>query len=166
MTGAGCFLLVNENADDRCNQLNRLFYTTLIVERRIDRVILSHRWTTKSLPALKNSIDFLKARRVPVTVIGPIEEFDDSLPLLLANAIKAGDPSRVEKHRLAGPAAIDQLMARTVPAWGADYYSVRSVECSRDVCRYLTPEGIPIHFDYGHATQSGAEFLLRDLPRY
>jgi peptidoglycan/LPS O-acetylase OafA/YrhL len=165
VSGAACTLLVTVDGDDRCKTLRNLFYQKLITERQIDRAILVHRWEPDNLLPLKQTIEFLNARKVPVTVIGPVEQFDDSLPLLLANAIKAGHPESVEKNRLAAPIKMDRLLARYVAQWGGDYYSVQSVECPRRVCRYLATDGAPIHYDYGHLTQSGAEFLLRDLPR-
>jgi hypothetical protein len=79
--------------------------------------------------------------------------------------MKENAPEGVEKYRLAAPVKIDALMAKKVTGWGADYYSVQSAECPKGVCRYLAPDGVPIHFDYGHVTQSGAEFLLGALPR-
>lgn len=166
VTGAACFLLLNVKGDDRCKVLSHLFYQKLVTERRIDRVILVHHWELKNLQPLKQTIDFLKARKVPVTVIGPVEQFDDSLPLLLANAIKANHPQGIEKNRLAAPVKMDRLLARHVPIWGGDYYSVQSVECPKRLCRYLAADGVPIHYDYGHVTQSGAELLLSGLPRY
>lgn len=165
VTGAGCSLLLNVKGDDRCNSLNHLFYNRLVITRRFERIYLAHRWQEKDLQPLQQTIAFLKARKMAVTVIGPVAQFSDSFPLLLANAIKANAPDGVEKYRLIAPAEIDRLMIAQVIKWGADYYSVQSAECPGGVCRYLAHDGVPIHFDYGHVTQSGAEFLLGGLPR-
>lgn len=59
---------------------------------------------------------------------------------------------------------VDKAMREKVVSWGASYYSVQSVECINSACYYLAPKGSPIHFDYGHLTQEGAEFLLSKLP--
>jgi peptidoglycan/LPS O-acetylase OafA/YrhL len=165
VTGAGCSLLLNAEGDARCNSLNQVFYNRLVATRRFDRIYLAHRWQEANLQPLQQTIAFLKARKLAVTVIGPVAQFSDSFPLLLANAMKENAPEGVEKYRLAAPVKIDALMAKKVTGWGADYYSVQSAECPKGVCRYLAPDGVPIHFDYGHVTQSGAEFLLGALPR-
>jgi peptidoglycan/LPS O-acetylase OafA/YrhL len=166
VTGAGCFLLLDVKGDERCNTLNRLFFERLVAQRKIDRVIFAHRWETKNVQPLGRTIEFLHKRNVPVTVIGPVEQFKDSFPVLLATAIKRNAPQGIEQFRLPEPSKTDQLLASAVVGWGADYYSVRSVECPKRACRYLAPDGVPIHYDYGHVTQSGAAFLLSRFPRY
>lgn len=164
VTAAGCYLLVKIKSEDRCNQLNELFFDKLAVERRIDRVILVNQWKEKNLGSLHETIRFLRQKEIAVTVIGPVEEFRDSVPLLLANALKAGSALHVGKHRLVAPVALENIMAKRVLEWGADYYSVQAIECPNRVCRYFAPDGVPIHHDYGHVTQSGAAFLLSRLP--
>ena len=163
VTAAGCYLLLNVKSEDRCNQLNQLFFDKLAVEQKIDRVILVNRWSGKNLTSLKKTIQFLRQNGIAITVIGPVAEFSDSVPLLLANALRAGSAQRIEQYRSKVPIALETAMSKKVVEWGADYYSVQAAECPDGACRYFSPDGAPIHHDYGHVTQSGAEFLLRDF---
>lgn len=166
VTAAGCHLLLNVKSDARCTNFSQLFFSTLVFRRKIDRVILVNQWNEASLGPLRHTIGFLRKRGISVSVIGPVEEFRDSAPLLLANAMRAGSIEYVEKHRLVGPVALELIMAKQVSAWGGDYYSVQDIECPDRVCRYFTADGTPIHHDYGHVTQSGAELLLSKFPKY
>lgn len=163
-TGAGCIILIGIEPLERCRDIHSFVYGRLIDRGQVDGVILADRWTHYHLPFLKRTIAFLKARSIPVTVIGPVPEYEGRFPIVLAKAIEIGDPAYVDRLRRKQIMAFDKRLREVAAEAGASYYSVIDAECPGGVCARVSPrDGVPLHFDYGHATQSGAEYLLRNL---
>lgn len=162
--GAGCPMLLGSVGLDRCKDVHRFAYGPLMERGDLDHVILAGRWTRHHLKLLENTIAYLKERGIPVTVIGPSVEYDARFPIALGKAIERGEPGRVDRFRRNEIADIDALVREVATKAGASYYSVYQAECPNGKCAYVSPsDGAPLHFDYGHVTQSGAEYLLRDL---
>lgn len=163
-TGAGCAILLGITPLDRCAEINALVFGRLAQDGKLDGVILANRWTRHQLPFLKRSIAFYRARSIPVTVIGPVLEYEARFPIALAKAIEIDDPAYTDRLRRTKIMALDRLVRQAATEAGASYYSVIDAECPRGRCATVSPvDGVPLHFDYGHVTQSGADYVLRDF---
>mgnify|MGYP001547295729 FL=1 len=163
-TGAGCAILLGIKPLDRCAEINALVFGRLAQGGKLDGVILAGRWTRHQLPFLKGTIAFYRTRSIPVTVIGPVLEYEARLPIALAKSIEMGDPAYTDRLRRTKIMALDRLARQAATEAGAAYYSVINAECPMGRCATISPvDGAPLHFDYGHVTQSGAEYVLRNL---
>lgn len=164
LTTSGCRVLATATGPTRCQRLIDYTFGPFLQRGHLDKVILSGRWRASDMAGLSHTIRLFRAKNIPVLVIGPIYEFEGDFPLLLARAYASGEPHAVERTRLTTKAAIDALVERTAHSAGAEFYSVQRAECYDGRCAYLGPRGMPLHFDYGHLTEDGAEYVLRDLP--
>ena len=133
-------------------------------DRRIEGVVFAARWRPEQVASLAASVRRLVAEGVPVTVVGPIDEYDGDYAELLARALLKGDAGRVRSFRIAGPRNIERQMRPAIIAAGGTYYSVIQQECPNNRCRLFASDGSPFHTDYGHVAEGGAENLLANLP--
>lgn len=164
-TSSGCRVLIDSEGKPRCKTMTRYVYGELLKRKDIDGVILAGRWRENDIGLLTRTVRTLRRRGYDVTVIGPIDEFEGEFPLLLARTIHMDDLSNMEHFRIADMAILDKRLKPLILAEGAAYYSVRDEECPNNKCIYFAKNKVPIHFDYGHVTQQGAEMLLHDFPR-
>ena len=58
---------------------------------------------------------------------------------------------------------LDRMLGETVRREGATYVSILNALCEQSKCQVRTPEGEPLHFDYGHLTHAGAAHVGRIL---
>lgn len=163
-TGAGCALLYGIDDLQRCQKVREFAYGRMIERGHLDGVILIERWTDHHRPVLAKTIKFLREHHIPVLVIGPVQEYATRFPIALGKAMEMGDIHYVDRFRRKNIEALDHRVKQVALDSGAAYYSVFDSECPGRKCAYVNPrDGVPIHFDYGHTTQSGAEYLLRNL---
>lgn len=165
LTSSGCRILINAKGASRCTHIRDYTFGKFLDRGNIDQAILAGRWRLSDFPKLKKTIELLNSKAIPVLVIGPVDEFSGDFPLLLARAYDHGNLSDVERDR-EGKVDLDVELSKLVNASGARYYSAQKAECSLTSCTYFSSGGIPLHFDYGHLTEAGAEYILRDLPSF
>jgi len=115
---------------------------------------------------LAGAIEAMQATGARVVVIGPVVEYDGEAPQIVADALMRGDPERAGRRRIMERRERDRAMAPVVKATGADWISAWDIECPADRCRLLDDEGGPMHFDYGHVTQSAAKTIVSHLPAF
>jgi hypothetical protein len=101
-----------------------------------------------------------------VIVFGPIAEYDEALPRVLAQSLYRNDPSLIAKHLLPSREKMDQDMQKAIVADGTEYISVYQTLCPNGTCSLWTADGNPIQSDYGHLTNLGSREMvnrMRDL---
>lgn len=159
-TASGCLPVEHPVGSDRCKAVVSFAYSKVVP--KATGVILAGRWTEKEIPALIETIRMLRKSGKTVTVIGPSVEYNGDFPILLARAIERGEPDLVSKQMATTPPRVNAIMTRAVRAEGANFYSPLNRECGK-VCVHYSPNGRPLHFDYGHFTYDGAKWILADL---
>ena len=130
---------------------------------RIDRVLLAASWKDEDIPALMTTLDALKARGLKVVVFGPLVEYQQPLPRILADAILKGDPSRASRLRDPTIPGRDRAMKALVEAKGVEYVSLQAAACPGGVCLETTSDGNPLQFDTGHLTAEASVLIARRL---
>lgn len=158
-TGSGCKPVLKATGDGQCVAIVERVLGPLAASGKIARVILAARWTQNDVPLLLQTIASLRARGVAVTVIGPVVEYRLPLPRLIVRAQMQGNVDLVAEGRVRGPALVDERLAPLVRQAGADYVSIYHAECPSQ-CTVLTPDHVPMHFDYDHFTPQGARLLV------
>lgn len=163
LTAPGCRPLPDAPAKLACAGARAAAWADVAGDSRVGTVILAGRWQESDLERLSRAIVRLRAAGKRVVVIGPVVEYDGGMPGLLARAMLAGETDRFDRFRLADRAALDQRIERVVLTAGAEYRSLQRAECPRR-CALITPDGTPVHSDYGHLTLAGAQLVVARLP--
>lgn len=160
---ATCRPVIETRGARYCTQMVQHMLGGFIADADVSRVVLAASWKPGDAETLAATIRAIRGKGIAVTVIGPVNEYDGEVPRLLATAIRAGDPSRIDRHRLDGPAKVEQLLRPRVEAAGGHYISLIDLECPGGLCRPLTPQGAPFHFDGAHLTPEGARSLAQGI---
>lgn len=154
----------SDSADPLCRaHLTRIFQDWL-PHHRPDAVILAARWEPADVKALTATLAGLRARGVPVILLGPVPRYDQELPRLLINAETRSDPALPQRHRMAIARIADRRLAAVAAAQGAPYVSLYRALCPDDgPCATRTPGGAPMQYDGGHLTLQGSKDLGRRI---
>lgn len=163
-TATGCHPLLDALPDSRleCRKLVDRIYSNFLVKTRVDLVILAARWEPANLGQLARTLEWFRAHQIDVVLLGPIVQYDQAVPRLLANQKRTGDAYALDRHRLRSLAVLDRRMARVARAHGAKYISLWRLMCAQPDC-LATKDGTPQQFDYGHVTADGSLTLARLL---
>src|SRR5262249_4906113 len=96
---AGCHPLSDGDGDSLCRQLLSYIISDYLQHHDVDGLILAAAWDESDLPALARTLDWAARRKIPLFLVGPIVQYDDALPRLLAVALEMHDSSHVDFHR-------------------------------------------------------------------
>ena len=162
-TSSGCKPVLHAQGEPRCKKLMEYIYSEFVPKRRLDAVLISARWRAEDLPALLSTIAYVKRYADRVYVMGPIAEYEDRLPLLLARDMLAEHPRQVALGRRGEQVELDRIFAAKVRDAGAGYVSTYEALCVPNGCLTRDEAGMPMQFDYGHLTEQGAVLLARRL---
>ena len=131
-------------------------------EFAFDAIIIAGRWESQDMDVLQETANYLAAKTKNVIVFGPIIEYKQALPRLLARygedeqALKeASTYKRIEE--------LDQRMQDLLERSESEYYSILSTMCPSNGCQHFTMDGSPIQFDSSHLTHTGAMEVVNNL---
>jgi peptidoglycan/LPS O-acetylase OafA/YrhL len=161
-TASGCKPLIVPGVFEaaECRSLINFVFNDYLVHDKIDKLLIAGQWKESDLPKIEATLDYLKSIGVEIVLI---VQYDYSLPRLLANAIRYGDPRYVDKHRAAGIAGMDRAMSAVAASKTVDYVSLLDTLCRADVCQTYASDSIPLQFDYGHLTGEGSVLVAEHL---
>lgn len=161
ITASGCKPIKQTFGENRCVELMEWAYEEALTKSQFSKVIISARWLDKDLPKLIRSVELLNSRGLDVIVMGPVVEYFQPLPRILAisneysTVYKNSNFDKVKK--------IDAHFHKEVTSVGAKYFSTLNAMCSSaTVCLYKV-DGVPLQFDYGHLTEAGAQKILEEF---
>ncbi len=162
-TGSGCRLLLpGQHYKPHCDSLFQYLYADFFPYNKIDGIILEGRWDLTSLKDIDGFVTWAQSHGYPVTIFGPMIQYDQPLPRLIAESIRRRDESVITRHRLdlsGVTTAVDKVAERHhVP-----FISWTEILCPQRACPTTTNEGIPLLYDYGHLTEEGATFVVARL---
>lgn len=146
-----------------CPRLMELVFDRFLPANKVDRVLLSASWKDEDIAALGNTIDVLKSRGQKVTLLGPIVEYEQALPRLLADEIMRGDDSVARRHLAASVRERDRVFQKLAAGKGIDYVSTYDAACPGDRCDTYASPDVPLQFDTGHLTAPGALVIARRI---
>lgn len=161
-TAAGCRPLLHGGGNFGCRRIVAQGYA-IARTGQVQTVVLAGRWLDFEVPALLESVRFLRSAGVNVVVIGPMVEYDADEPALLVFATQRGDAALPQRFLLRDRLALDGRLAPQVRAAGARYLSARDLECPGGRCQPQMPDGTPRHFDHSHLTPPAARALVSAL---
>ncbi len=155
VNASGCRPLVNYQGEERCTVLMRLAFEQYAREYKFDAIILAGRWETEDMDALSATVDQLAKITKKVIVLGPIIEYKQALPRLLAR-YEAEEPALSEARLFEQVQKIDTRMQSILALSDTEYYSILNTICPHKGCKVFTQDGMPIQFDASHLTHKGA----------
>jgi hypothetical protein len=137
-----------------------------VPSHHLDGIILSARWRGREDARLSATIKKLLKYAKEIIVFGPTIEYEAPLPKVLmvaarseSNDLEASAASYIRNDRRDVSAVVRKI---TIDS-GAQFVDVISALCSNLKCRVLTKENVPMSFDYGHFTLSGARSVVETL---
>jgi len=125
-------------------------------KRQIDGVILLAKWRESMLPALEETLEWLKVRGIPVTVMGPTAVYDAQVPRLVLSSMRHADPTLLSRHMDNSVFGLDDRMRLLSQQHGAAYISLLEFECMAAPCRRDGEIEWPEVFDQEHLNSIGA----------
>ena len=164
-TASGCKPVNEASGPARCTDLVSYILDQYLPAHHADMIILSARWDSSDVSQAIATAARLRHFAGRVIISGPIEEYDQAPPRLLARAEIAGeDASRLGMiHLRPEPRVADRLFAAAKLPDGVQYVSVFDALCTPE-CRLTVGDGVPLQFDYyGHLTEDGAVYLARKV---
>lgn len=161
-----CPPLLHSESHPDCEKMTAYLFEKYLPTHPVQGLFMVGRWTDKQLPELTKTIAWAKEHNIPVTVFGPIPEYDGPLPRLLAYSIAWDKPDFASKHRLPANAALDAEMQRMAnDVWHVRYISLYQEICGVNGCAEYADAShkIPMMDDDNHLNQFGANQVIRRL---
>ena len=165
VTSSGCTPILHAKGRSPCHVLMRRAVDEAIPSGRFDTVIFSARWRKEHSKDFKRVIEWTKQYVDDIVVLGPTIEYAKPLPTLLAKSALRHDGGKlIDEARLYSDA---KQQARYLYAWikerNVRYFSVIEALCPKQNCLTIDQSGMPLQFDGGHFTYSGALFVINSL---
>ncbi len=175
-TVSGCEPTVGFYDRSDCGRLRNFIYADYFNTHSVDGVILSMRWDLGSrfdsdirhkVDALQSSAEWFKAHNIPVLLIGPVQEYDLPLPLILVRSLQTGDQDSVVRHQVAGYDLLDRYVQQQAQRWGVQYVSLWRWECSTGTCMdFVNPEKtVPMLIDPDHLSNEASFSFIGNLKK-
>ncbi|HET9953646.1 MAG TPA: acyltransferase family protein [Polyangiaceae bacterium] len=161
-TASGCQAVRDGGGATRCTRLFRKIFDEFLPNHHVDAVVLAGHWPKHNLRALLRTIGYLRDKADRIIVLGPVVEYRQVFPLLLARSIAENNPDLIEQNRAPYERQLDRFYASRVKR-PAEYYSVYSATCPGDECTLWAKPGVPMQYDRHHLTFEGAKLVLERL---
>lgn len=159
-TSSGCRFLIGAGGAQRCTDLRDWVFTSFLTTHRVDTVILGGRWQEKEMHFVETTLAALKRNADHVVLVGPTVEYEGSFPQILARSELTGESIDFETSRTPGRNRINDMMRSAAAAANLPYIDVLGTLCDTSACVLYAPDGVPMQFDYGHLTLSGARYVV------
>ena len=166
-TASGCkpVIVTRFLESGACRRLMDFVFDDFLPKHRIDKVVIAAQWTDGDVPKIASTLDRLKQEDVTPILVGPIPQYDYSLPRLLADAIRYKNPAYPDEHRMQGLAELDARLRALAAEKHVDYISLIDMLCRDGRCEDYAGGQVPIQFDSGHLTREGSMLIASRLDR-
>jgi peptidoglycan/LPS O-acetylase OafA/YrhL len=161
-----CAPLLHPESHPDCEKMTAYIFQNYLPSHSIQGLFMVGRWTEKQLPEVTTTIAWAKQHNIPVTVFGPVPEYDEPLPRLLAYSIAWNKPDFASQHRVTTIGAIDaKMQSMAANVWHVRYISLYQELCGVDGCAQYADGAhkIPVMDDDNHLNQFGANLVVRRL---
>lgn len=157
---SGCRPVASGQFDDRCRQMMRYMTEDFLGRRQpLDAIVIAGRWTPADVPAMGKLLTRLKGQGYRLIVIGPVPEYSQSLPRLVAAGIV--NPSfKIDSYIDGSIKQVDLNLKQVVESAGASYISPYDTLCPSR-CKIWAAKGQVAQFDYGHLTRAGSDLIVK-----
>jgi hypothetical protein len=158
-------VLVAHQMPSRCEAFNREIFAHL--DPSISAVVMSGLFFNRRdlIAPFVDTVSQVARKGIPVVVLGPTPEFDESLPLYLERYLATGDAGvlAMAQSRIADVAALDAKMRELfVNKPSVTYVSVVGTMCPKNRCPLFIGDA-PAQFDRHHLTLQGSHAYSKAL---
>jgi len=163
---AACEPSLTPSGSDDCKKMMGYIFQQYLPTHPVQGVFIVGRWQEKDIDPLTGLIAWAKQHQVPVTVFGPVPEYDAPLPRLLAYSIAWTKPDLASQHLVASSKVLDAEMQQiAVSTWHVPYISLYQEICSADGCAEYADAAhkIPMMGDDNHLSALGASVVVQHL---
>jgi peptidoglycan/LPS O-acetylase OafA/YrhL len=163
---AACEPSLHPSGPPDCRKMMIYIFQTYLPAHPVQGLFIVGRWEEKDMDALTAVIAWTKQRQVPVTVFGPVPEYDGPLPRLLAYSIAWHKPNLASQHLIASSGSLDaEMQSMATNTWHVPYISLYREICGAEGCTEYADAAhkIPLMGDTDHLNRFGASFVVRHL---
>jgi len=163
---AACEPSLDPTSSPDCRKMMTYIFDTYLPAHSVQGLFVAGRWEAKDMGALTGVVAWAKKHQVPVTVFGPVPEYDAPLPRLLAYSIAWNEPNLVSQHLVAGPRDLDaEMQSLATNTWRVPYVSLYWTICSAKSCTEYADAAheIPLMDDTDHLNRLGASLVVQRL---
>jgi peptidoglycan/LPS O-acetylase OafA/YrhL len=165
-TVAGCKpVLEDKGRSAACAEIMQYIFQKFLPHVHLDGVILTARWgSDEILPELIKTADAVRSHADRVIIFGPMVEYDQALPRIMARAIalNKSEAEAADLHRSSLSQAVDRSFSTAMKGSPIEYASIYRAICPRE-CEIWATEKAPLQFDNDHLTCEGSIKLARIL---
>lgn len=158
LTFGGCppFLVGPSRDEPGCRKV--IAAVAAAVERtHFDAILVAANWQSGNLPALEETLRFLRPLTDRVVLFGPIVRYRANLPEIIT---ASANPDRdVVKYRIV-PDVEDRRLRAMAGEVGVAYVSLLDLMCPHGACLLYDGDGKPIQWDNGHLTPRASIELM------
>jgi len=161
-----CVPSLDPSGSSDCKKMMDYLFQSYLPTHRLQGLFVVARWQPRDLAGLTKVIDWASRHQLPITVFGPVPEYDGPLPRLLAYSIAWDEPGLASRHLVNDLAPLDAEMQKMADQdWHVPYISLYREICSGNGCaEYADPaHTVPLMGDTNHLTSLGATFVVRGL---
>jgi peptidoglycan/LPS O-acetylase OafA/YrhL len=158
-TASGCKPVLHQRPrqSPTCTAIMQYVIEDFLLSHRVNLVLIEAHWDDGDVDNISETVAWFQRHSIPFALVGPITQYDSSLPRLLAMSVTNNDPGLPSRHlnRFVQPldARLETLAERD---WRVPYVSLINLFCSNGTCaEYATP-GVPLLTDYSHLTKRGS----------
>ena len=162
-TASGCPPLRKGSGAPRCRKLYEYVFEEYLPKHHVDTIVLASHWPGTSSGDIKNTVAHLRKFARRVVVFGPVAEYDDDVPRLLARSLLENDPALPTRHLRRGVRRRDDEIERALRRSKIEYYSVYDATCPGRKCTLWVAPGVPMQIDAHHLSLPGAKLVLERL---
>jgi peptidoglycan/LPS O-acetylase OafA/YrhL len=165
-TMAGCTPILGEKSSHAaCAEMMQYIFQRFLPSVHLDGIIISARWSSDDiLPELVKTANAARSHADRVIIFGPIVEYDQALPRIIARAITLHKPEAefASLHRSGSSQKIDRSFSTVLASIPIEYVSVYRALCTY-VCEIWATKKAPFLFDKDHLTCEGSIELARKV---
>lgn len=164
-TASGCKPIRDGDGESRCTRLMDYVFNEFLRDHKPDVMFIAARWFQSDLDGLEKTLQWTERQGIPTVLIGPIVEYDQAFPRLLAIAMRRKQPDLVDAHRVQAIAGVDANMDALARQAHVRFVSVYRIICPSDqgTCIHTPIPSVPLQFDYGHLTTEGSVFVVQRI---
>ena len=165
-TASGCKPVLHQRPRQHvgCSQIMSYVLNDYLPAHRVDALVIEAHWEEADLPSIGETMAKLHELGVPTVLVGPIVQYDSSLPRLLALSILQNDALLPHRHLEKYVKALDRQMSSLAQEqWHVRYVSLLDILCAADSCTQYAAPGVPLQYDAAHLTRAGSILTVQRI---
>jgi peptidoglycan/LPS O-acetylase OafA/YrhL len=163
---AACEPSLHPLASGDCRKMMEYIFQEYLPTHPVQGMFIAGRWEEKNLEGLTELIAWAHQHQVPVTVFGPVPEYDGPLPRLLVYSVAWNEPNLASEHLVGSLASLDAEMQRMAAnTWHVRYISLYREICGAESCAEYADAAhkVSLMSDTNHLSQPGASLVVQSL---